>query len=689
MQNLARLSLITLAITASGSFAAQADQPATTALDNLETITVTATRTERRLMDSPLSSSVITADQIAQSSADSLADMLSDLPGVEVKDSATAGMKRIQIRGEASRRVAILIDGQEITDHSGYGTPILLDPAMIERIEVIRGTGSVLYGQKALGGVVNFITKKGGDSPLQAHLSASYNSATNGRQLSASAFGVSGDAEYRFSWSDSDHQDRETPNGTIDNTEFSNDSLMAYFAYNFGNHKVGVNYDQYNLVSEIKSPLAYLKLNMPQRDREKFGLFYDIVDVSDVLTKVHLDIYQQTIDRILIQDIAMGPGAALNNNITEQLKTDGINGQFDFSLSKNHYVIAGFQYAKDVVDKKSLTVGKIYQRSHGPVPMPPSIVDYNKTNIEEASLTTKAIYLQDEWNVNDDWIITLGARQYWIDSELTSSTRLPTDSNSGDDSKLVGSIATNYALDKNHNIRALISQGYGFPTLLQIATGATSPNGFINPNPELKAETSDNIELGYRYRTGTVVLDATAFYSDAENYLRTIKCQGTQYTCLSARDEIYVNADSALSRGIEIDMSMDFDDVNAYLSTTWSKRTNTLGQLRTDKTGLPEFYGRVGVKYVNQSDTLGNYWINAYIRAASDSDNIKGSVSHRPEHHAGWGTVNLAVGSYFGNDDAMMISLEATNLGDKTYTPASQILVATGRNIQIKFSLQL
>ncbi|WP_057831914.1 hypothetical protein [Colwellia sp. TT2012] len=64
-----------------------------------------------------------------------------------------------------------------------------------------------------------------------------------------------------------------------------------------------------------------------------------------------------------------------------------------------------------------------------------------------------------------------------------------------------------------------------------------------------------------------------------------------------------------------------------------------------------------GVKYLEQSDMLGNYWVNAYIRAASD-----------------------------GDDGMMMISLEATNLGDKTYTPASQSLIATGRSIQMKIT---
>ena len=258
-------SIIAVAISTALSFPVFAN-PDDSSVDqtlDLETITVTATRTERRLMDSPLSSSVITSEEITMSSAASLADLLRDVPGIEITDAATAGMKRIKIRGESSRRVAVLIDGQELTDHSTYGAPLLLDPAMVERIEVIRGTGSVLYGQKALGGVVNFITKKGGDEPIQASLSASYNSATQGTQYSASAFGAVGDFDYRLSWSDSDHDNRETPDGELDNTAFANDSIMAYGAYNIGDHTIGLSYDQYNMNSEIATGIPNFELDRP------------------------------------------------------------------------------------------------------------------------------------------------------------------------------------------------------------------------------------------------------------------------------------------------------------------------------------------------------------------------------------------------------------------------------------------
>ncbi len=125
------------------------------------------------------------------------------------------------------------------------------------------------------------------------------------KKYNVSAFGAIGDTEYRLSWSDAEHGNRETPDGELEDTEFSSDSIMAYLAYTIDNHSFGLNYDQFNLDSEIATGMPGFQLDMPQRDREKIGVFYNGDELSDTLKKLHLDIYQQTIDRQFVQHMEM------------------------------------------------------------------------------------------------------------------------------------------------------------------------------------------------------------------------------------------------------------------------------------------------------------------------------------------------------------------------------------------------
>ena len=146
------------------AFGAQAQEAV-----ELEKTVVTATKTERLIQDVPASISVITSEEIERKGATSVADLLRDVPGVEIMLNSSPASQRVMIRGEASQRTLILIDGQKISENKSMdGAPMLIDPNMIERIEVIKGPASVLYGSEAIGGVVNIITKKAGDKPIQA-----------------------------------------------------------------------------------------------------------------------------------------------------------------------------------------------------------------------------------------------------------------------------------------------------------------------------------------------------------------------------------------------------------------------------------------------------------------------------------------------------------------------------------------
>ena len=132
----------------------------------VQTVVVTATRHAMALIDSPAALSVVTRAQIEQRGADSVLDALRGELGVSLMARPISGRKAISLRGMDSRHTLMLVDGKRIgasdgvIGHSDFQND-WIPVEDIERIEVIRGPMSVLYGAEALGGVVNIITRPG------------------------------------------------------------------------------------------------------------------------------------------------------------------------------------------------------------------------------------------------------------------------------------------------------------------------------------------------------------------------------------------------------------------------------------------------------------------------------------------------------------------------------------------------
>lgn len=148
---------------------------------------VTASGFSQQLKDAPASITVISQEQLANKSYRDVTDALRDVPGVEVTGGGSTS--DIRIRGMSSQYTLILVDGKRQdsratrpnSDNSGIEQGWLPPLAAIERIEVVRGPMSSLYGSDAMGGVINVITRKvsqqgwrllnnGGASPMVSPL---------------------------------------------------------------------------------------------------------------------------------------------------------------------------------------------------------------------------------------------------------------------------------------------------------------------------------------------------------------------------------------------------------------------------------------------------------------------------------------------------------------------------------------
>jgi vitamin B12 transporter len=139
------------------------------AANEVDQVVVTAGRAADKLSEVPVSMTVITAETLRQRQAVVVSDLLSRTPGVTVtRNGGVGGSTQVRIRGAETDQTAVLIDGVKLNDPSstggGYNFATLL-AGDVDRIEVLRGPQSTLWGSQAIGGVVSMITKTP-DGPL-------------------------------------------------------------------------------------------------------------------------------------------------------------------------------------------------------------------------------------------------------------------------------------------------------------------------------------------------------------------------------------------------------------------------------------------------------------------------------------------------------------------------------------------
>ena len=128
------------------------------ALDDF-TIVVTASRIPQELLDVPVSVDVIDGAELAQAGVETLGEALRLVAGISVRQTGSrSGIEQMSIRGSSAEQVLILVDGVPVASPQGSLNLAQIPIAQVERIEVVKGPGSALYGANAVGGVVNIIT---------------------------------------------------------------------------------------------------------------------------------------------------------------------------------------------------------------------------------------------------------------------------------------------------------------------------------------------------------------------------------------------------------------------------------------------------------------------------------------------------------------------------------------------------
>lgn len=520
----------------------------------LEDMVVTASRVPTQKVDTPADISVITKEEIADQNYANVSDALRAIPGVNVLGSgakgSSMGQDKILLNGD--ERVLVLVDGRRMNlGSSGNSSADWLPPVnAIERIEVLKGGGSALYGTDAVGGVINVIMKKGSDIGNHVTVKAAGGS-WNAEQYAISASGSNDSGlglivsatkerrgEYKFKNANGKSQ-------MLKNSGYDDTGVIVKLDQKVGeDNRIGVNFEHIN--AEGGSPFGYSKwgtTDSHKRISNNVALRYDWNESSD--EKGYVQVYKNYQHAHF-----RSPSVSNQSNFTDS--TVGFEAQQNFKFSETDAFTAGLEYYKTTVDNNALYTGK-------------------------RDINNKAIFAENRWEFAPTWQLNTGLRY---------------DHHSRYGSEVTPKVALNKKFDENSNVYLSWGRVFNAPTtddLFWYQPGAYPTYG----DPELKPEKGYVWTLGGNAKLNDKTdISASVFYSDIKDAIDWVWDGGTITQA--------INVNKEKRRGLELSLNHDFDDnLSAYASYTYVQVKQDKGYgFAKDLTTKPNIY-RAGLKYKN------------------------------------------------------------------------------------------
>lgn len=502
---------------------------------DLDEVVVTGTRTPKFLKDVPIQTRVINAKELAKLDATNVQDLLQqELPGVEFS-YAMNQQTHLNFSGFGGQGVLFLVDGERLAGETMDDVDFTrLNMDNVERIEIVKGAASALYGSQAAGGVINIITKRS-QQPWTLQVNARY--AKHNEQRYGASFGLNRKhlnnmLTAHFNRIDNyDVHSAANPATRIISTVYGDktlnvrDQLVWSPTENF--HLTGrAGYFFRETVRSADQPERYrdftggLRMNwsISERDELQASYAFDQYDKSDY----------QRITRLDIRDYS--------------------NVQNSFRLLYNHSFDGG-----DV-----LTVGSDLMHDY--------LYNIN-LNGETREQDSWDLFAQYDWRISDEWE-AVGALRYDYFSD-------------GKDSHVTPKLNVCYKPLPNLAIRAGYGMGFRAPTLKEkYYNFDMSGIWIVEGNADLKSEVSHNFNLSAEYTKGRYNLTASAYYNKVRNKLST----SAPYF-KTAADKLpylpYANLDDYNVCGGEIGMQAKWDNgFGARLTYAYTKE-----QMAKDKDG--------------------------------------------------------------------------------------------------------
>ncbi|MBD8547880.1 TonB-dependent receptor domain-containing protein [Sphingomonas sp. CFBP 8760] len=515
-----------LALPATATVAARANdtdpQNETTRADEI-VVTASGGR-EQQVKDAPASISVLTREDLARLPYREVTDALLEIPGVTVTPGE-GNSRDISIRGMPAQYTLILVDGKRLssretrTNGGSISEGGQLPPLeAIERIEVVRGPMSSLYGSDAMGGVVNIITRR---------IAATWRGSArvNGTMQLGSEYGNVADGNFYLSGplvgsvgvQLQGAMTRRAEDRVVGGTpERKDDSLAGKIGWNAG--------DRHSFLAE----LGY---------------------------------YRQTVTSTAARTVAPGPTAPSGTQSTQAQRryvgSVSHTGRWGFASSESYLQLEDAESLQDGKRIKNTVAQSIWV-----VPLPANALsigayyrneDLSDTvgNLLAGSTRDGASRRQVAVFAEDELTILRGLR-------LTGGIRMDDDQQYG--THWTPRVYAVWNIDRRFTLKGGYSQGFRAPNLRQTLPdwGQSSRGGTIYGNPDLEAETSSTIEAGLLFDGGAFQASLTAYDTRFDDRITRVTCVeagawcvGEPLSTIGRPPTTYVNVDKAKVRGIE------------------------------------------------------------------------------------------------------------------------------------------